>query len=72
MAAEWMSDREPVQVQDTPEPADARVAMFAARARLLDEHQHITTAAELAPLMGEHSQEYWAWCIERVMEAGHA
>lgn len=53
-------------------PEDPRAAMFAERARLLVEHQHITTAAELAPLMGVHQQEYWNWCIERITEAGHA
>lgn len=55
------------QVQDGP--GDARKAMFAERDRLLVEHQHITTAAELAPLMGEHEREYWNWCLERALAA---
>jgi hypothetical protein len=49
--------------------SDKRAAMLAERERLLAEHQHITTAAELAPLMGEHEQEYWTWCLERATAA---
>jgi hypothetical protein len=45
---------------------DARAAMLAERERLLAEHQHITTAGELAPLMGEHAEEYWTWTLERL------
>jgi hypothetical protein len=49
---------------------DARAAMFAERARVLSEHPHVTTAVELAPLMGEHEREYWTWCLERALTAG--
>lgn len=52
------------------ETEDARAAMFAERERLLAEHQHITTAAELAPLMGVHEREYWTWFLERAQAAG--
>jgi hypothetical protein len=58
---------------DTPKgmaDSDRRTAMLVERERLLAEHQHITTAAELAPLMGEHEQEYWTWCLERAVAAG--
>jgi methylaspartate ammonia-lyase len=48
---------------------DAREAMFAKRAEVMAEHQHLTTAAEVAPLMGEHEREYWTWCVERALQA---
>lgn len=48
-----------------PIPPDTRRdAMHARRAELLAAHPEITTAADLAPHMGDMAQEYWDWCLE--------
>jgi hypothetical protein len=49
---------------------DARAAMFAKRAEVMAANQHLVTAQEVAPLMGEHEREYWNWCLERALKAG--
>jgi hypothetical protein len=47
---------------------DIRKEMLKRRAEVSDAHPEITTAAELAPLMGDLEREYWNWQLERTIE----
>lgn len=55
-------------VWHAPMPS-ARAAMLIRRGELLKEHPEIATAGELAPLMGEHEQEFWDWVLGRLFGA---
>lgn len=54
------------------DPMTARAEMRLHRAHVMAEHPEVQTAAELAPLMGEHATEYWNWCLERVQAISSA
>jgi len=43
-----------------------RDEMLSLRSKLLAEHPQLTTAGELAPLMGEFEREYWEWTLDRM------